>query len=57
MFCCVPSMIINLFAYSDEKNVVPYLSTQNKAVRNEFRIFMESFPEKYDYIKAQVCLK
>ncbi|KAF6030440.1 ANKZF1 [Bugula neritina] len=41
-------------AKPDEKNVVPYLSTQNKAVRNEFRIFMESFPEKYDYIKAQV---
>ena len=49
----------SVFIYSDDKSVVPYLCTQNKNVRNEFRIFMGENPDKYDYSKAQVrvCLK
>ncbi|XP_067943431.1 tRNA endonuclease ANKZF1-like isoform X3 [Watersipora subatra] len=39
---------------SDGKKVVPYLSTKNTTIRDQFRLFMAEFPEKYDYEKAKI---
>lgn len=51
---CLIFLDFSYFISSDDKNVVPYLSTQNKSVRNVFRFFMADYPQKYDYQKAQV---
>ena len=33
---------------------VPYNCAKTKDVRGEFRTFMRSYPDKYDYVLAQV---
>ena len=39
---------------ADKQNQVPYKLTSEKQIKNVFRKFMASFPEKYDYNK--VCI-
>ncbi|KAK3101748.1 hypothetical protein FSP39_006094 [Pinctada imbricata] len=41
-------------AIKDKFGSPPYVSTNDKEVRNEFRRFMARFPDRYDYKTAQV---
>ena len=43
-----------MFGFRDEKGRPPYVVAGSKETRNEFRRFMASFPDRYDYVKAQV---
>jgi hypothetical protein len=38
----------------DGQNQFPYVLASNKETKNEFRRFMASFPDKFDYVKAQI---
>lgn len=38
----------------DDKGRTPYTVASDKETRNEFRRFMASHPDRYDYVKAQV---
>ena len=45
------------FAFSlcrDGRGRPPFVVAGSKETRNEFRRFMASFPDRYDYAKAQV---
>lgn len=41
-------------AVKDDKGRPPFVVACNKETRNEFRRFMASFPDRYDYAKAQI---
>ncbi|KAG8236162.1 hypothetical protein J437_LFUL005269 [Ladona fulva] len=41
-------------AIKNKKGQSPYAFAANKEIRNTFRRFMADFPDKYDYVKAQV---
>lgn len=41
-------------AVKDEKGRTSYAVAGNKDTRNEFRRFMASYPDRYDYVKAQI---
>ncbi|KAL3831821.1 hypothetical protein ACJMK2_023523 [Sinanodonta woodiana] len=38
----------------DKMGQTPYMVCPNKETRNEFRRFQGNYPEKYDYVKAQI---
>jgi len=38
----------------DNKGRPPFTIAGSKETRNVFRRFMASYPERYDYVKAQV---
>ena len=46
---------IAVFIVRDEKGRTPYAVAGDKETRNEFRRFMACHPDRYDYVKAQVC--
>ena len=49
-------MVMAVFILRDEKGRTSYAVAGNKDTRNEFRRFMASYPDRYDYVKAQVCV-
>ena len=49
----VHSLIATIFC-RDMCGQVPYNCAKTKDVRGEFRTFMRSYPDKYDYVLAQV---
>lgn len=43
--------------HRDKYGKPPYCAATEKETRNEFRRFMARYPDKYDYVVAQVCVK